>query len=155
MELPRAGSSGRIATLWWQGTIPEDTRPAIEPRLAAAPTYDEYLEGCDPVLQAALAYKPESRLSVNAKTRRRIAKKIVGEYSFRGRAATIEEVAGRLWLHIDPPESRSFFKVRTELTPLRDGTLATDITGVTMKLGDSPTVVWRRTEILLVPRNRE
>ncbi len=52
--LPGSGLTVRISTLHWQAH-PSDRRQAIEPHLAIQPSWQDYLAGGDPVLDAALA----------------------------------------------------------------------------------------------------
>ena len=50
--LPGSGLTVRISTLYWQAH-PSDRREAIEPHLVVEPTWQDYLAGRDPVLEAA------------------------------------------------------------------------------------------------------
>ena len=52
--LPNSGLTVRISTLYWQAH-PSDGRQAIEPHLVVEPSWRDYLDGRDPVLETALA----------------------------------------------------------------------------------------------------
>jgi hypothetical protein len=53
--LPRSGITVRLSTLYWQDSDPRDRRRGITPHLPVALTFDDWKNGRDPVLEAALA----------------------------------------------------------------------------------------------------
>ena len=58
VELPAAGLNVDIAAIYWQKSFAGDTRVAIEPKLAVPLSSTAFFRGKDPVLAAALAYRP-------------------------------------------------------------------------------------------------
>lgn len=61
IRLPESGLRVRISTLYWQSGDPRDERPAIFPDVPIAPTFAEYAAGRDAALEAALAYRDDTR----------------------------------------------------------------------------------------------
>lgn len=59
ITLPNTGVSVRISRLWWQISDPRDTRRTMLPDVPAPLTFDDYVSGRDPALEAALAFDPE------------------------------------------------------------------------------------------------
>jgi hypothetical protein len=58
VELPAAGVSVNIATIYWQKSRPDDPRVTLEPDIRVPLSSRAFFRGGDPVLAAALAYKP-------------------------------------------------------------------------------------------------
>jgi hypothetical protein len=56
--LPFAGVNVNIATRYWQKSFAADTRVGIDPQIQVPLTSTAYFRGGDPVLAAALAYRP-------------------------------------------------------------------------------------------------
>ncbi len=54
VTLPNSGLLVRISTLHWQGADPRDPRPGILPDSLVIPTFGDWLQSRDPVLEAAL-----------------------------------------------------------------------------------------------------
>ena len=63
--LPESGLTLRVSTLYWQ-SHPSDQRDAIEPHVRIEPTFDDYLEGRDPVLEAAFAIARKQKATAGA-----------------------------------------------------------------------------------------
>ena len=61
--LPNSGLRIAVSTLYWQNSLPWDTRRWVAPELAAAPTWEEYRAGFDPALAAILDYEPTPSLA--------------------------------------------------------------------------------------------
>lgn len=57
VDLPTAGVSVNVASVYWQKSFAGDTRVAIEPRLSVPLASRAFFRGRDPVLAAALAYR--------------------------------------------------------------------------------------------------
>jgi hypothetical protein len=58
--LPNSGITARVSIYYWQMWSPWDTREWTAPQVAAALTMADYRENRDPILAAALRYKPET-----------------------------------------------------------------------------------------------
>src|SRR3954449_8873091 len=58
VALPVAGVNVNIATTYWQKSFAADTRVGIAPKIKVPLTSAAYFRGGDPVLAAALAYRP-------------------------------------------------------------------------------------------------
>jgi hypothetical protein len=56
--LPHTGVTVSISAVLWQNSDPRDHRPWVEPDLPVALSWDDYVHGRDPVLDATLAYVP-------------------------------------------------------------------------------------------------
>jgi Peptidase family S41 len=61
ITLPNSGITVRVSTLWWQEDE-RDTRQWTAPEIAAELTFEEYRNGIDPALNAALNYTPQKPL---------------------------------------------------------------------------------------------
>ena len=61
--LPNSGLVVRASTLWWQDLDPRDERKWTAPEIAADLSFDDYRSGRDPMLQAAIDYKPGTTIS--------------------------------------------------------------------------------------------
>jgi tetratricopeptide (TPR) repeat protein len=62
-QLPNSKLTVRASTLWWQDLDPRDERQWTAPEIAAEISSEDYRNGKDSVLQAALDYVPGSALS--------------------------------------------------------------------------------------------
>jgi Peptidase family S41 len=60
VELPTAGLNVEVAGRYWQKSFAADTRVAIEPKVTVPLSSRAFFRGKDPVLAAALAYRPGS-----------------------------------------------------------------------------------------------
>jgi hypothetical protein len=58
VDLPTAGVRVNVAGMYWQKSFAADTRVAIEPKVSVPLSSTAFFRGRDPVLAAALAYKP-------------------------------------------------------------------------------------------------
>jgi ABC-type hemin transport system substrate-binding protein len=58
VDLPDAGLRVNVATIYWQKSFAGDARVAIEPRVTVPLGSRAFFRGKDPVLAAALAYRP-------------------------------------------------------------------------------------------------
>ena len=58
VELPTAGLSVNVATKYWQRSSADDPRVTIEPDVRVPLGSTAFFRGRDPVLAAALAYRP-------------------------------------------------------------------------------------------------
>ena len=65
MTLPASGIEIEISELFWQQSDPRDERPWITPDIPATPSMRDRLDGRDPALEAALAYRPEPELEAS------------------------------------------------------------------------------------------
>ncbi len=65
VRLPNSGITVRISTLYWQ-SHPSDRREFITPHVTIEPTFDDYLAGRDPVLDAAVAIATSAEAAVPA-----------------------------------------------------------------------------------------
>jgi tetratricopeptide (TPR) repeat protein len=61
--LPNSGLTVRASTLWWQDLDPRDERKWTAPEIATDLSFQDYLAGRDPAIQAVLDYKPGSTIS--------------------------------------------------------------------------------------------
>jgi hypothetical protein len=57
VDLPTAGVSVNVASIYWQKSFAADTRSAIEPKVSVPLSSTAFFRGRDPVLAAALAYR--------------------------------------------------------------------------------------------------
>lgn len=64
IPLPNTGLTVGISSLFWQNSDPRDRRPWLEPDVPVELTWEDYLQGRDPALEAALRYEPETRESI-------------------------------------------------------------------------------------------
>ena len=57
-ELPTSGQVAYIAKIYWEKSTPDDPRITIEPELPVPYTFEDYLAGRDPVLDAVIEESP-------------------------------------------------------------------------------------------------
>ena len=57
-ELPTSGQIAYIAKIYWEKSTPGDERITIEPELPVPYTFEDYLAGRDPVLDAVIEEIP-------------------------------------------------------------------------------------------------
>ena len=62
LTMPNSHVTVRVSTLWWQYWDPRDTRPWIEPELAAPLTARAYRAGADPALMAIVGFRGQPGL---------------------------------------------------------------------------------------------
>ena len=60
VDLPTAGVNVEVAGRYWQKSFAADTRVAIEPKVRVPLSSRAFFRAKDPVLAAALAYRPAS-----------------------------------------------------------------------------------------------
>jgi tetratricopeptide (TPR) repeat protein len=65
ITLPRTGLIVDISALYWQNSDPRDRRLWLEPDLPADLTWNDYVSGRDPALEAALAYEVVERVAIH------------------------------------------------------------------------------------------
>jgi hypothetical protein len=64
IRLPESGIEVRISTVFWQGSDPRDPRQWILPDLQVPFRYADWAAGRDPMLEAILAWRPDSAAAV-------------------------------------------------------------------------------------------
>jgi tetratricopeptide repeat protein len=57
VTLPNSRLTIRVSTLWWQDLSPTDTRPATLPQIAVEPSFADYRDNRDPVLEAVTSWR--------------------------------------------------------------------------------------------------
>ena len=55
---PTSGQVAYIAKIYWEKSTPDDPRITIEPELPVPYTFEDYLAGRDPVLDAVIEETP-------------------------------------------------------------------------------------------------
>ena len=68
IRLPNSGITARASTRWWQHWSPEDSRPWTAPEVSVPLGFADYRARRDPVLEAALHWKPRPPLAVELTT---------------------------------------------------------------------------------------
>ncbi len=105
-----------------------DGRNSIEPDVAVAYTYEDYLAGRDPMMEAALAYVPP--VIETAVMEPGEEDGLAGRYLFNPHQILTVEWADEGRLRVDDFFEGSFRNIRTRLYPVGGGHFLTDIAGV-------------------------
>lgn len=136
-------------------SLVNDGSNAIVPDMAVEYTYDDYLAGRDPMMEAVLKYK----LPVVGATELDSgeAERLKGRYLYSPyQVLTVEGAGERLRLEVSDFFKDSYRNVNTRLHPLRDGRFLTDIAGAEVVFDQSSdpapgvTLYWRGLETYAV-----
>jgi tetratricopeptide (TPR) repeat protein len=145
--LPQSGIEINISRYYNRCALIDDSLDSIQPDVAVAYTYEDYLAGRDPMMEAVLSYEPP--IIATAEMDPREADRLSGRYIFSPYQILTVGWTGEGLLRIDDFFESSFRNVRTRLHPVGGGRFLTDITGVEIIFDKNPgaaagvTLDWR------------
>jgi len=120
-----------------QARWPLERRTEISPDILVQYSHKDFLEGRDPVLEAALSYQPEDEKGVDPPEERLAA--YTGRYLLGTvHVAAIAQREEALELSISDHVPRSLFRVESALYPITESRFRTDITGVEIQFPVEP-----------------
>ncbi len=151
VALPNSGIEINVSRRYNRCALLDDGRDSIAPDVAVEYTYEDYLAGRDPMMQAVLSYNPP--VIAEAELEAGDAERLTGRYLFsRHQILTVETAGETLLLHVDDFFDGSFRNVRTRLYPVGGGRFLTEIAGVEAVFDKNPgaatgvTLDWRGIE---------
>ncbi|MBN2414521.1 hypothetical protein JXO52_01695 [bacterium] len=155
IELPNSGLPFAVAGHHTVAGMPFDNRSAIMPDVPVAYTIDDFLEGKDPVMQAALEYRAQE--SGKRAVPPLLRQQYTGRYLFSPvEVLEVSVFENELMVTAGDFIPESYFRFRSILYPLAErGAFSTDIPGVTLRFtgngGSTDAVVlnWMGEQILL------
>ncbi len=132
IELPHSGLKILLSEILWENSITEDSRATIIPDLPVRYTHQDFVNSSDPAVDAIFNYQaatqPITTVDFNESA-------ITGRYLFgTHKIATISTKQGSLNVNITDFSPRGFADVDSELYPVNEKELTTDIKGVTLRI---------------------
>jgi hypothetical protein len=128
VTLPNSGIGINVSRHYNRCALIDDGRNSIEPDVAVTYTYEDYLAGRDPMMEAVLSYEPPVVETVELESGE--SNRLAGRYLFSPYQILTVEWAGEGLLRVDDFFEGSFRNVRTRLHPVGGGRFLTDIAGV-------------------------
>ncbi len=137
IELPHSQLPFSVSRHLTIAGLPFDRRKAITPDIPVAYSISDFLSGSDPVLQAALRYKP------SAKALARVPAKSAGKYTGRylmtpTQIMEITSVDSGLQMKFTDYLPSSGFLFESDLVPVSENEFSTRLKGVTVEFPDGP-----------------
>ena len=137
ITLPNSGVSCLVSSHYTQSSVAEDRSKWIAPDLHIPYTYQDFVSGRDPVMEAVLAYEPEARLTQLLDAQQ--IDGMVGRYGYSPiQVLTIYRDNDALAFRIDDYLENSVTKVHSRLYPVSDTRCTTDIPGVELFFPAAP-----------------
>jgi hypothetical protein len=128
VTLPNSRIEINVSRYYNRCSLINDGRSSIEPDVVVAYTYQDYLAGRDPMMEAALSYEPPVMETVELEPGQ--ADRLAGRYLFSPYQILTIEWSEEGLLGVDDFFEGSFRNVRTRLHPVGGGRFLTDIAGV-------------------------
>lgn len=127
--LPNSGIEINVSRQFNRCALVNDGRDSIEPDIPVQYTYEDYLEGRDPMMEAVLALQPPTLGTAELGPGE--AEGLTGRYLYSPyQILTVEWGDQGLLLEVSDFLEDSFRNVRTRLHPLGNGRFLSDIAGV-------------------------
>jgi hypothetical protein len=150
--LPNSGTGCLVSSGYTQSSVAEDRSRWIAPDLPVPYTYDDYITGRDPAMEAVLAYRPETP-PTQILTSHQI-NRMVGRYRYSPiQVLSIYHDQGALVFDIDDHLENSLTRIHSRLYPASESRYTTDIHGVELvfpgtqaELHDQLIVRWKGIE---------
>lgn len=126
VALPNSGIEINVSRRHNRCALIDDGRDSIEPDVAVAYTYEDYVAGRDPMMQAVLSYEAPAAAEPSPDETARLA----GRFIFSPYQILTVEWTKDGVLRVDDFMDGSFRRVRTRLHPIGGGRFLTGIAGV-------------------------
>lgn len=141
IELPNSRLPFAISRHLTIAGLPFDKRQAIKPNIPVDYSVSDFLDGRDPVLEAALSYKPSEHSFISLSEQ--ILRKYEGRYLLNpSQVMDIENNGNKLQVHLSDFISNSGFRFLSDLFPVSKNVFNTNISGIQIKfpdfIGDKP-----------------
>ncbi|MGH1435289.1 MAG: hypothetical protein ACRBG0_12625 [Lewinella sp.] len=127
VELPNSKLRVSLTNKFWPTSWEKDNRLVIHPEVEVAYRFEDYQEKIDPWLIAVQEYEPVSEITEKAQIKS--LSPLKGKYSIEGESVEIFEENGQLFVALKR-KMKSFFELKTQLYPMEEGVLVTDIRDV-------------------------
>lgn len=154
VQLPNSKVNISLTKIFWPTSWDFDGRTTQLPDVSVSFTFNDYKNGGDPWLKAAMDYKVETRKeALNGQ----LLESLADTYTINGRKVSIKQEEGRLWIQMNR-KIKSFFEFNAELFPEEEGVLGTSISNVkiyykTHENGDiSPSKLEWKSKIIPIER---
>jgi len=135
IELPNSRLPFAVSSHLTIAGLPFDNRQAIEPDIPVEYSVSDFLDGRDPVLEAALSYKPSEQSFINLSEQ--ILRKYEGRYLLNPiQVMDIENNDNKLQVNLSDFISNSGIRFQSELFPVSKNVFNTNISGVQIKFQD-------------------
>ncbi|UCF05896.1 MAG: tetratricopeptide repeat protein [bacterium] len=128
VTLPNSRIEINVSRHYNRCALINDSRNSIEPDVAVAYTYEDYLAGRDPFMEAVLSYEPPAAETAMMEPGEK--DRLVGRYLFSPYQILTIDWAEEGLLSVDDFFEGSFRNVRTRLRPVGGGRFLTDIAGI-------------------------
>ena len=135
IELPNSRLPFAVSRRLTLAGLPFDKRHAIEPDIPVDYSVSDFLEGRDPVLEAAISYNPPEQNYINVPEK--ILEKYTGRYLLDSiHVMDIENKSNSLQVHLTDFLSNSGFRFKSDIFPVSKNVFNTKISGVQIKFPD-------------------
>ncbi len=137
--LPNSNLPVAVSTRLSLNSVPDDRRDRITPHISVPYTYDDFREGRDPLVAAALAYEVPAVEGVQldvAELDRCVGRFRYGSYHI----LEVERTPESLRFGIDDSFERSLSRVRADMYPRSPASFSTDIRHVRLDFTAGPSV---------------
>jgi len=151
VALPNSRIEINVSRYYNRCALINDDRNSIEPDVAVAYTFEDYLAGRDPMMEAVLSYEPSVMETVELEPGQ--ADRLAGRYLFSPHQILTIEWSEEGLLRVEDFFEGSFRNVRTRLHSVGSGRFLTDISGVELNfdqnfgLSTGVTLNWRGIEV--------
>jgi hypothetical protein len=140
IAMPNSGIQINISRRYNRCALIDDGRSSISPDVAVEYTYEDYLAGRDPMMEASISY--EAPVIAEVELKPGDIERLAGRYLFSPhQLLTVEPAGEHLLLRVDDFFEESFRNVRTRLHYVGSGRFLTDIPGVQAFFDQSAGVV--------------